>query len=106
MLLEYPLGVQGGLMAGYDKDKQALLKRLARIEGQVRGIARMIEEERYCVDVLDQVSAVTKGLQTVSVALVREHLDHCVADAVRSDEDGGRARLDEAALAIERLVKS
>jgi DNA-binding FrmR family transcriptional regulator len=93
-------------MAGYDKDKQALLKRLARIEGQVRGIARMIEEERYCVDVLDQVSAVTKGLQTVSVALVREHLDHCVADAVRSDEDGGRARLDEAALAIERLVKS
>jgi DNA-binding FrmR family transcriptional regulator len=93
-------------MAGYEKDKDALLKRLARIEGQVRGIAKMVEDDRYCVDVLDQVSAVKKGLERVALTIFREHLDHCVADAVRSDEDGGRAKLDEAAVAIERLVKS
>ena len=93
-------------MAGYEHDKQALLKRLARIEGQVRGIARMVEDDRYCIEVLDQVSAITSGLQKVSLVLVREHLDHCVAEAVRGDEDGGRAKLDEAAKAIERLVKS
>ena len=93
-------------MAGYEDDKKALLKRLARIEGQVRGIARMVEEDRYCIDVLDQVSAITSGLQKVSLMLVREHLDHCVAEAVRGDEDGGQAKLDEAAKAIERLVRS
>jgi len=93
-------------MAGYENDKDALLKRLARIEGQVRGIAKMIEDDRYCIEVLDQVSAVKKGLERVALSLFREHLDHCVADAVRSDEDGGQAKLDEAATAIERLVKS
>jgi DNA-binding FrmR family transcriptional regulator len=93
-------------MPGYENDKEALLKRLARIEGQVRGIAKMIEDDRYCIDVLDQVSAVKKGLERVALSLFREHLDHCVADAVRSDEDGGQAKLDEAATAIERLVKS
>ena len=93
-------------MPGYENDKEALLKRLARIEGQVRGIAKMIEDDRYCIEVLDQVSAVKKGLERVALSLFREHLDHCVADAVRSDEDGGQAKLDEAATAIERLVKS
>lgn len=93
-------------MAAYENDKTALLKRMARIEGQVRGIARMIEEDRYCIDVLDQVSAVNKGLEKVALSLFRDHLDHCVVDAVRSDADGGRAKLDEAATAIERLVKS
>jgi DNA-binding FrmR family transcriptional regulator len=99
-------GSGGSIMAGYQQDKAALLKRLSRVEGQVRGIARMIEEDRYCVDVLDQVSAVTSALQKVALQLMREHLDHCVAEAVRSDEDGGRAKLDEAATAIERLVRS
>lgn len=93
-------------MVGYDHDKDALLKRMARIEGQVRGIARMIEEDRYCIDVLDQVSAVNKALERVALSLFREHLDHCVVDAVHGDDDGGRAKLDEAFLAIERLVKS
>jgi len=93
-------------MPGYENDKDALLKRLARIEGQVRGIERMVDEDRYCIEVLDQVSAVNKALEKVALSLFREHLDHCVVNAVRSDADGGRAKLDEAALAIERLVKS
>lgn len=93
-------------MSGYSDDKAALLKRLARIEGQVRGIARMIEEDRYCIDVLDQVSAANKALERVALKLFREHLDHCVVDAVRSADDGGRAKLDEAALAVERLMKA
>jgi DNA-binding FrmR family transcriptional regulator len=93
-------------MAGYEGDKDQLLKRMARLEGQVRGIARMIEDDRYCIEVLDQVSAVNKGLERVALSLFRQHLDHCVADAVTSDADGGRAKLDEAFVAIERLVKS
>jgi CsoR family transcriptional regulator, copper-sensing transcriptional repressor len=93
-------------VVGYDEDKKALLKRLARVEGQVRGVARMVEEDRYCIDVLDQVSAITSAMQKVAMSLVREHMDHCVAEAVRSDDDGGRAKLDEAAQAIERLVRS
>ena len=93
-------------MAGYEADKHKLNKRLARIEGQVRGISRMIDEDRYCIEVLDQVSAATSALQKVVLTLMRQHLDHCVSEAVRSDADGGRAKLDEAATAIERLVKS
>jgi DNA-binding FrmR family transcriptional regulator len=93
-------------MAGYESDKRDLSRRLARIEGQVRGIARMVEEDRYCIDVLDQVSAVKKGLERVSLTLFREHLEHCVADAVLNEPDGGRAKLDEAATAIERLLRS
>lgn len=93
-------------MVGYESDKAALLKRLARVEGQVRGIARMIDEDRYCIDVLQQVSAATNALQKVAVSLVRDHLEHCVADAAREDADGGQAKLDEAVTAIERLVRS
>ncbi len=93
-------------MAGYEGDKDALLRRMARIEGQVRGVTRMIEEDRYCVEVLDQVSAIKKALEKVALGLFRDHLDHCVVDAVRNEEDGGRAKLDEAAVAVERLVKS
>jgi CsoR family transcriptional regulator, copper-sensing transcriptional repressor len=93
-------------MPGYSKDKQALINRLARIEGQVRGVARMVEDDRYCVEVLDQVSAIKKALERVSLSLLREHLDHCVADAVRADADGGQAKLDEAAMAIERVLRS
>jgi DNA-binding FrmR family transcriptional regulator len=94
------------MTAAYADDKKSLLTRLARIEGQVRGVARMIEEDRYCIDVLDQVSAIKKGLERVSLELFRDHLDTCVAGAVRTDADGGRAKLDEAATAIERLLRS
>ncbi|MFN8050704.1 MAG: metal-sensitive transcriptional regulator [Acidimicrobiales bacterium] len=93
-------------MAGYESDKALLLKRLARVEGQVRGIARMVEDDRYCIDVMNQVSAATNALQKVAMHLLRDHLEHCVADAAREDADGGRAKLDEAASAIERLVRS
>lgn len=92
-------------MLGYDDEKQDLLKRLARVEGQVRGVSRMVEDGRYCVEILDQVSAIKKGLERVALSLLRGHLDHCVADALRGDKDGGREKLDEALLAVERLVK-
>jgi DNA-binding FrmR family transcriptional regulator len=93
-------------MPGYESDKEQLAKRLARIEGQVRGIAKMIEDDRYCIDILDQVSAVSKGLKVVALHLTREHLGHCVSESIKSDADGGIAKLDEAVSAIERLVKS
>ena len=91
---------------GYSTNKTAHLKRLARIEGQVRGIARMVDEDKYCIDVLTQVSAVTKALQAVSLALLQEHMAHCVANAVAAGGDEGAAKLKEASDAIARLVRS
>ncbi|WP_454041985.1 metal-sensitive transcriptional regulator [Cellulosimicrobium sp. Marseille-Q8652] len=91
---------------GYASDKEAYLRRMRRIEGQVRGIARMIDEDVYCIDILTQVSAVTKALQAVSIGLVEDHLGHCVVDAARQSEDGGAAKVKEAADAIARLVRS
>ncbi|GAA4846964.1 metal-sensitive transcriptional regulator [Luteimicrobium xylanilyticum] len=91
---------------GYAQDKEAYLKRLRRIEGQVRGIARMVDEDAYCIDVLTQVSAVTKALQAVSLGLVEDHLGHCVVDAARESDDAGQAKVREAADAIARLVRS
>ena len=80
---------------------------LRRVEGQVRGIQRMVEEDAYCIDVLTQVSAVTRALQSVAVSLLDEHLRHCVSDAVQSDDGGEADRIiTEASRAIERLVKS
>ena len=93
-------------MHGYTDDKDAYLKRLRRIEGQVRGIARMIEDDKYCIDVLTQVSAVTRALQSVAVGLLDEHLRHCVADAVVTGGEVADQRLEEASRAIERLVRS
>ena len=93
-------------MAGYEMEKEQILKRLARIEGQVRGIARMVEEDRYCIDVLDQVSAATKALQNVSVGLLHEHLSHCVSDAVHAGGPDAAEKIDEATSAIARLVRS
>ena len=87
-------------------DKDALLKRLRRIEGQVRGIAQMVEEDRYCIYVLTQVSAATKALQSVAVGLFDDHLRHCVADAVASGGDDADRKLTEATAAVERLLKS
>jgi DNA-binding FrmR family transcriptional regulator len=91
---------------GYTSNKDAHLKRLARIEGQVRGVARMVDEDKYCIDVLTQVSAVTKALQAVSLALLEEHMAHCVANAVATGGDEGAAKLKEASEAIARLVRS
>ena len=93
-------------MRGYTQDKDAYLKRLRRIEGQVRGLQRMVEEDVYCIDVLTQVSAVTRALQAVALGLLEDHLDACVSDAVRQGGDEGRASVHEAAEAISRLVRS
>ncbi|SDP37210.1 DNA-binding transcriptional regulator, FrmR family [Actinopolyspora xinjiangensis] len=91
---------------GYTQDKEEYLKRLRRIEGQVRGLARMIEEDKYCIDVLTQVAATTKGLQSVSVALLDEHLKHCVAEAMASGGENAEEKVREASEAIARLVRS
>jgi len=92
---------------GYHDNKAAILARLKRIEGQVRGLQRMVAEEVYCIDVLTQVSASTKALQSVAVQLVDEHLHHCVAHAIESgDAAQAETKLAEVSRAIERLVKS
>lgn len=91
---------------GYLHSKDAYLKRLRRIEGQARGLQRMVEEEQYCIDILTQVSAMTKALQSVALGLLDEHIAHCVAGAV---QEGGREadlKLKEASDAIGRLVRS
>jgi DNA-binding FrmR family transcriptional regulator len=91
---------------GYTHDKDGYLKRLRRIEGQVRGLQRMVTEDAYCIDVLTQVSAVTKALQSVALVLLEEHLSHCVGHALNSGEDAMEAKVKEAAEAIARLVRS
>lgn len=93
-------------MAGYSGTTDEYLKRLRRIEGQVRGVARMVEDDTYCIDVLTQISAVTKALQAVSIGLVEDHLSHCVVHAAQSSEEEGQAKVREAADAIARLVRS
>ncbi|MBC3186964.1 metal-sensitive transcriptional regulator [Corynebacterium sp. zg-331] len=90
---------------GYHEAKDAYLTRLKRIEGQVRGVRRMIEEDTYCIDVVTQISAATAALHTLSVALMSDHLHHCVADALTEGRDGGE-KIDEAMKAIGRMVKS
>ena len=77
---------------GYSDDKEAIQKRLRRIEGQVRGLQRMVEEDVYCIDVLTQVSAVTRALQAVALGLLEEHLGHCVTEAVRAAARFWRSR--------------
>jgi CsoR family transcriptional regulator, copper-sensing transcriptional repressor len=91
---------------GYSERKNDHLKRMRRIEGQVRGVQRMIEEDRYCIDVLTQIAALTKALQAVSLGLLDEHLGHCVVNAVRAGDDEADAKLREASDAIARLVRS
>ena len=91
---------------GYIDDKEALHKRLRRVEGQVRGIQKMVDEDRYCIDILEQVSAATKALQAVALALLEDHLAHCVSDAVRHGGDEATEKLSEASAAIGRLVRS
>jgi DNA-binding FrmR family transcriptional regulator len=92
---------------GYSQDRDDYLRRLRRIEGQVRGLQKMVEDDRYCIDILTQVASVTKALQGVAMGLLDEHLRHCVADAVRADDgDGGDAKLTEAMAAVDRLLRS
>jgi CsoR family transcriptional regulator, copper-sensing transcriptional repressor len=89
------------MAVGYSTDKDALLKRLARIEGQVRGVARMVEEERYCIDVLTQIGAIEAALDKVALGLIDDHTRHCVLDA----EGGERAaKVDELVAALGRFV--
>ena len=86
--------------------KADYLRRLRRIEGQARGLQRMIEEEKYCIDILTQVSAMTSALQSVALGLLDDHLDHCVAEAATQGGDEAEAKLKEASKAIARLVRS
>jgi DNA-binding FrmR family transcriptional regulator len=95
-----------GHQHGYLHRKDDYLKRLRRIEGQARGLQRMVDEEQYCIDILTQVAAMTKALQSVSLALLEEHMQHCVVDAARAGEVEGRAKVTEAMDAITRLVRS
>ena len=86
-------------------DKDAIIKRLHRIEGQVRGIERMVNEERYCIDILTQISALTSALEAVAVGLLDDHLRHCVVDAARLGGPEAEAKITEATQAIARLVR-
>ena len=91
---------------GYISDKNGYLDRLKRIEGQARGISRMIDDEKYCIDILTQISAVTSALETVALGLLDDHLRHCVADAARAAGSEAEAKVTEASQAIARLVRS
>ncbi len=92
-------------MRGYTIEKDAYLRRLRKIEGQVRGLQRLIDEDTYCIDVLTQVAAVQSALQKVALGLVDQHLRHCVLDAVGAEPEVAGGRLDEATLAVERLLQ-
>jgi DNA-binding FrmR family transcriptional regulator len=95
-----------GSVHGYTPSKDEYLKRLRRIEGQVRGLQRMVEEDKYCIDILTQVSAVTSALQSVSLGLLEDHLGHCVAQAAAEGGDVAEQKVREASDAIARLVRS
>ena len=91
---------------GYISDKDRYLARLKRIEGQARGIHRMIDEEQYCIDILTQISALTSALRNVGLGLLDEHMKHCVVDAAKLGGDAAESKLQEASEAIARLVRS
>jgi len=93
-------------MAGYEAHKDKVQKRLRRIEGQVRGLQRMVDDDRYCIEILDQVTAVTRALQAVALELLDDHLAHCVADAVVEGGPAAAEKVSEASEAIARLVRS
>ncbi len=106
-------GSGGGLGAsdaspvpGYHSTKAAHVKRLRRVEGQVRGLQRMVESEDYCIDVLTQVSAATRALESFALSMLDDHLQHCVAAAVERGGDEAQAKIEEASAAIARLVRS
>jgi DNA-binding FrmR family transcriptional regulator len=88
---------------GYAKDKDALQGRLRKVEGQIRGIQKMVDDDRYCIDILTQINAVKAALESVALLLLRDHTEHCVADAIRAGD--GAAKVRELSDAVERLVK-
>ncbi len=94
-------------MHGYAKDKEALVRRLHRIEGQVRGIERMIEGDRYCIDILTQIAAVETALEQVGARLLEDHVNHCVADAIASGDPGAATeKATELLAAVQRFVRT
>ncbi|HXZ69521.1 MAG TPA: metal-sensitive transcriptional regulator [Streptosporangiaceae bacterium] len=93
-------------MYGYTQNKDSYLLRLRRIEGQIRGLQGMVERDEYCIDILTQVAAVTRALQSVALGLLDEHLTHCVTEAVAEGGDTAEAKIREASEAIARLVRS
>ena len=93
-------------MVAYIDDKDKLLQRLQRVEGQVRGLQRMVEADQYCIDVVTQVSAATKALQAVALELLDDHLSHCVAEAAQQGGPVAVEKVKEASAAIARLVRS
>jgi DNA-binding FrmR family transcriptional regulator len=94
------------MSVGYSTDKAEVLNRLRRIEGQVRGLQRMVEQDTYCIDVLTQISAATKALQSVALTLLDEHMAGCVAEAVRRGPEQGAAKIEEATAAIARMLRT
>ena len=101
----YGIGGRAGVY-GYAQDKEDYLTRLRRIEGQVRGLQRMVEDDKYCIDILTQVSAATKALQSVALGLLEDHLAHCVTEAVAEGGQAADEKVREASEAIARLVRS
>ncbi len=107
VLFNQNLALGEAVMAyGYAASKEDYLKRLRRVEGQVRGLQRMVDEDKYCIDILTQVSAATKALQAVAIGLLEDHLSHCVAEAIAEGGDSATAKISEASDAIARLVRS
>ena len=93
-------------LPGYHDDKDAVLKRLRRVEGQVRGLQRLVKEDQYCIDVLTQIAATTKALQAVAVQLLEDHLQHCVQEAVMAGGDEARDKVAEASQAVARFLRT
>jgi DNA-binding FrmR family transcriptional regulator len=93
-------------MLGYSDDKADIQKRLRRIEGQVRGLQKMVEEDRYCIDILEQVASAKKALEAAAVLLFDDHLRHCIADAVAAGGPEAEKKLTEATAAVARLLKT
>jgi len=93
-------------MAGYSEDKDAVLRRLRRIEGQVRGLQRMVGDDAYCIDVLTQIAAATRALESVALELLGDHLAHCLREAVARGGPDADAKVSEAREAIGRLVRA
>ncbi|HET7531385.1 MAG TPA: metal-sensitive transcriptional regulator [Mycobacteriales bacterium] len=93
-------------MRGYSEDKESLQKRLRRIEGQVRGLQRMVDEDVYCIDILTQISAATRALEAVALSLLEDHMRHCVQQAVAAGGPDAEAKISEATEAVRRLVRS
>ena len=105
-LREEVVSVAGQAQHGYIDDKEAYLRRLRRIEGQARGLQRMVEDEKYCIDILTQISAMTKALESVALGLLEDHLAHCVVDAAAAGGPEADRKIKEASEAIARLVRS